>query len=138
MKIKKETVSKINASFEAYTTECGCLLGMKDGVVCEILFDSGTNNVAEYSPNIALFNEILKKWAKNGINFAGIIHSHPNDCCVLSYEDEKTIKKICKAINSDYALYFPIFTYCDGAPIITVYKYENNTIEEDEIKIIKI
>ena len=136
MKIQRKVASEINAYFEAYTTECGCLLGMKDGVVCKVLFDSGTNNVAEYSPNIELFNEALKKWAKKDINFAGIIHSHPNDCRILSYEDEKTIEKICKAVDCDYTLYFPIYTFCKNKPVITVYKYENNVIKKDKIKII--
>lgn len=136
MKILKNVVSEIKASFEAFKTECGGLLGVKDSVICEFLFDSGTNDITEYSPNISLFNNVLKMWAKEDINFAGIIHSHPNDCRILSYEDEKTIEKIYKAINCDYALYFPIFTLCNKKAIITVYKYENGTIERDEMKII--
>lgn len=136
MKILREVVSEIKASFEAYKTECGGLLGIKDSIVCEFLFDSGTNNIAEYSPNISFFNESLKMWAEKDINFAGIIHSHPNDCRILSYEDESTIEKIYKAIECDYALYFPIFTLCKKKAIITVYKYENGKIERDEIEII--
>lgn len=135
MKIQEEIVSKIKASFEAYTTECGGLLGMKDNIICKFIFDSGTNNVAEYSPNISLFNKTLKKWATDNIIFAGIIHSHPNDCRILSYEDEMTIKKIYDAVACDYALYFPIVTLCEGKAIITAYKYENGKIEKDEIKI---
>lgn len=135
MKISRKVVSEIQSSFKGESKECGGLLGAKDGIICAFLFDKGSHD-GEYYPDVALFNKALSEWAKRGIYFGGIIHSHPNDCRLLSSEDEKSIKKISEAAYSDEALYFPILTLCGEKTVITSYKYENGRACEDTTEIV--
>ena len=136
MKILSEIISLIKISITSDGMESGGLLGMNSGIVCRFLFDKGTGSANEYIPNVSLFNQVLKEWAKERIEFAGIIHSHPNDCRFLSSNDEQAIKKIYQATESSLALYFPLLTFCNGEKIITSYKCENGKISSDEISVI--
>ena len=137
MIITSQVFDNIYKAFISNQYESGGLLGSRDGVICSFLFDIGNGSSSEYAPNVSLFNDTLKTWAESNIKFAGIIHSHPNDCRCLSFEDEKTIHNICASIKVNNALFFPILTISNGSCIITPYKYENGSITKDNIKILR-
>ena len=133
MIISSEVVSLISNSFVSDEWESGGLLGQRDGIICAFVHDKSGACLGEYTPNVSLFNKILKEWTNEGIEFAGIIHSHPNDCRVLSPQDEKSIVEIYEAVECNLTLYFPIVTICNKEKIITPYKCENGSISTDEL-----
>ena len=73
MKILSEIISLIKISITSDEMESGGLLGMNSGIVCRFLFDKGTGSANEYVPNVSLFNQVLKEWAKeNGVKMATV------------------------------------------------------------------
>lgn len=91
--------------------ETGGLLGIKGGIVCEYVFDSGVPdwNWAVYVPDVFRLNSQLRLWAKCGIAFAGLVHSHPVNQMELSADDKDYIYDILCAMPPRVdSLYFPI------------------------------
>lgn len=72
----------------------------KDASIC--------SSHAEYVPNIANLNSKIREWAKNGIAFIGMIHSHPKDEYTLSDSDMLYIKKVFESYKVGDTLYFPV------------------------------
>ena len=134
MKIERKVLEEIISTIGQSKPETGGVLGMKDGVICAFYFDKNADSeLGAYCPNTDDINSKLQEWGDEGISFAGIIHSHPNNCRLLSNGDEEGIKTIVKAIPAFEELYFPIVTN-DDCFSMTVYsirlKKENICINE--------
>ena len=122
MKIERSVLQRIVATVGSAAPETGGVLGIKDGVVCEFYFDeSAIPQAHEYCPNTGAINAQLEEWAQRGIAFAGIIHSHPNGCALLSKGDTEGIATIVNAIPRFERLYFPIVTNEGGVFSMSVY-----------------
>lgn len=133
MKIKKDVFKKIASTVGTAKPETGGALGIKNGVVCEFYFDeNSTRYDGEYSPNTDDINSKLIEWSKRDIDFAGIIHSHPNGVLELSDGDRAGIELIARAIPSFDALFFPIVVNYKNEFQMTVYRV---TFSTDGVKI---
>lgn len=96
MRIRKDTCQQILSAYSTVPPEQGGILGMKNGVICEYIHDNSglETNRAVYVPNIAFLNECIAKWADEGVEFCGMVHSHPSEQKELSSGDYEYIEKI--------------------------------------------
>ena len=123
MKITRRIFDEIVATVGAEEPETGGALGSKNGVVCRFYFDeAATRDKGKYTPDTDSINEKIAAWQDEDISFAGLVHSHPNGCNQLSFEDEASIKAIFDASELISRLYFPIITVMDNKITMTVYK----------------
>lgn len=76
--IKKDVYYEICRLLKEHHYESGGIIGMKNDEVVKFQFDSfGSKKLFEYYPNTDFFEKIINEnWSKNGILFAGIVHSH--------------------------------------------------------------
>lgn len=90
--------------------EQGGIIGMKSGVICEYAHDIKLAGVYEvsYVPDTRSLNKIIEEWYKNGIDFAGIIHSHPDGKESLSIGDMNYAKLLFDCNSELDFAYFPI------------------------------
>ena len=110
VKIKREVFNQIKETIGKCVPEAGGVLGCKKNIICSYYFDSKSSNYSKYEPSITDINATLIEWRKNEIYFAGIIHSHPNDCNSLSKSDIDSIIAIFEKTNFSGTLFFPIVT----------------------------
>lgn len=136
MIILKKVLLEIKSTVGACKPESGGMLGEKNGIICEFYFDNGNSTDSEYAPNVNVLNRVLEKWRNDGISFAGILHSHPNDQRLMSYNDEESARSISDSVALNKELYFPILTFNDGDIVITSYKINNDIIEADSLLIL--
>lgn len=111
MKIKNDVYRSILTSHITTVPEQGGILGEKNGKIVEYYHDkeaSTCSSQAEYAPNIVNLNTKISEWAKDGITFIGMIHSHPKDEYTLSNSDMLYIKKIFESYEIGTTLYFPV------------------------------
>lgn len=110
MRIRKDTCQQILSAYSSVPPEQGGILGMKNGVICEYIHDNSglETNRAVYVPNIAFLNECIAKWADEGVEFCGMVHSHPSEQKELSSGDYEYIVKIYQFNPQLGILYFPI------------------------------
>lgn len=111
MRINKSVFCEILASFPSVPPECGGILGQKNGIICAYLHDRKWQSTesAIYVPDVDWMNRCIQEWAFTGIEFAGIVHSHPLDCNTLSEADRAYICQIMTAIPAHIMeLFFPI------------------------------
>lgn len=111
MYISQTVFQEIFTSFPAVPPENGGILGQKDGVICAYLHDRKEQSAdnATYCPDVQWMNTCIEAWEKAGIQFAGIVHSHPGDNGDLSTEDRVYICEIMAAMpDSITELLFPI------------------------------
>lgn len=127
----KETVPLM---FSPAPPEQGGILGMKDGVISAFVLDNSEQKTesAEYSPNTQFLNRQIEKWADEGIEFCGILHSHPSGQTTLSGSDMEYIKELYHVNPWLEKTYFPLII--DGCDMI-VYAVEksNGQIEVKRI-----
>lgn len=137
MRIYEETLQKILSSFPEVPPENGGILGQKDGIICAYLHDRKAQSVerAIYVPNVDWMNRCIQEWELFGIEFAGIVHSHPQECTTLSGPDRAYIREIMTAMPYHISeLFFPILVPGKG-----IYPYKATvhlgvvTIEADSI-----
>lgn len=98
---------------------------MKDGIVCSYEHDSSVQlqKQAIYEPNVSFLNQCIDKWADDGIQFCGIVHSHPDGQDTLSSGDIEYIDNLYKANPELKKTFFPlVLNGCD----IIVYAVERN------------
>lgn len=91
--------------------ETGGIIGIKDGIVCDFLYDKGlyNSNNAIYTPDVERLNDQIRLWLKQNISFGGIVHSHPITQWELSSDDIKYIHTIFQSMpNTVRFLFFPI------------------------------
>ena len=92
--------------------EQGGILGFDcGGIIRYFHFDIGGKRLPnQYSPDVVALNKVLAEWYKNGIGFAGIIHSHPGNKNTLSSADifyAQQICQVCKMKEVLMLLYMP-------------------------------
>jgi len=123
MRIEGKILEEIISTIGKFEPETGGVLGMRGGVVCAFYFDKNSvRRTDEYCPNTQDINSVLAGWSGEGVSFGGIIHSHPNGCCLLSGGDREGIEAIVKAIPPMDELYFPVVTNEGGAFSMSVYR----------------
>lgn len=92
--------------------EMGGILGGKAGIVSTFIIDTGldhANHYGRYYPDVQKLNQVINNWAKNGISFYGIFHSHFPGGNQLSPGDKKYIQRIMLSMPPDInTLYFPL------------------------------
>lgn len=111
MIIKEKVYKKIINSFKPFPPETGGILGGHNRIITNFEADKGVINSNEfcYYPNTERLNNILAKWGEIGINFYGIIHSHPHNQQTLSNGDLQYIKTILTHMTKSFSwLYFPL------------------------------
>ena len=83
---------------------------MRTGVICEYAHDIKFTGVCElsYVPEVRYLNRIIEEWYKNGIEFAGIIHSHPAGKESLSVGDMNYAQLLFNCNPELEFAYFPI------------------------------
>lgn len=118
----KETVPLM---FSPAPPEQGGILGMKNGVISAFVLDNSEQKTesAEYSPNTQFLNRQIEKWADEGIEFCGILHSHPSGQTTLSGSDMEYIKELYHINLWLEKTYFPLII--DGCDMI-VYAVEKS------------
>ena len=93
-------------------SETGGILGI-DGnrVVTKFYYDStGQTTDTNYIPDIQRLNEVIQRWATDGIKFVGFVHSHPASNSNLSATDiayAEKIKVACGMADVLMLLYVP-------------------------------
>lgn len=92
--------------------EMGGILGGKSGVILTYAIDFGLDtfdNYDHYHPNVKRLNQTINHWAKQGISFYGIFHTHFPGGEQLSLGDKKYISQIMLAMPPEVnELLFPI------------------------------
>ena len=140
MVISSSTYQKIMSSYPIVPPENGGIIGGINGIVNVYYHDSTEQNQvkAVYSPNVELLNKIINGWSQSGIDFMGIVHSHPMTQKDLSSSDIDYISHILATVPNKFNhLYFPILI-----PNQKLYSYiaiRHNgriQIQLDEIKLI--
>lgn len=123
MVITRRIKENILLEFSPAPPEQGGILGIKNGVICDLVIDNSCQPTgrAIYSPDIQFLNRQIEKWADEGIEFCGIIHSHPSWQTTLSAADMEYIEEIYLNNPGLGITYFPLII--DGWDMI-VYSVE--------------
>lgn len=139
--IKMDIYQKMLSSFPAVPPEGGCILGSYDDVVCSFEYDSGLPrlDMAVYIPNIETINQVIHQWFKQGIEFYGLAHSHPQGQTSLSSSDVAYIHTIMRAMPSYIErLYFPLVFPGERVISFVAVRHHNQIdILPDDISIIR-
>ena len=110
MLITASAYAQICETLGTFPPECGGILGQRNGIITDFCFDRKGDSLS-YSPDCEFLNAQIEKWASDGIEFAGIAHSHPFGQELLSAEDIRYIKRILQSNNreeNNRTLYFPV------------------------------
>ena len=109
MKFLKKIFNEIICTCPDAPPETGGILGSKNGLIVDFLFDKGINHdfPDQYVPDVDKLNKKIENWIKDGIGFCGIFHTHFPDGIYLSKADKRYIIEILNAIQQKM-LYFPI------------------------------
>lgn len=143
MRVTFDVVNSLDDIISELPPETGGILGSSDGdVITHFLYDKGVDaslRSCSYTPDVKVFNKCISDWSTQGINFAGIFHTHFAGVKTLSQADVVYIKNIMKAMPQGInQLYFPVYVLPDR--IIISYKalkYENKiTIQQDELVVV--
>lgn len=140
MKIKYRTYKEVMAHCTSAPPERGGILGMKDGLVSDYIHDNARPilNRAIYAPDIKFLNKCIEEWAEKGIEFCGIVHSHPNGQDTLSSGDMEYIKVLYEVNPQIKNSYFPLVL---NGREFKVYSVERNgegiSVKPDLLEIIE-
>ncbi len=137
MKIQKD-VEGLLSSLPVAPPEEGGIIGGRNGVITRFYHDSGTGSRDEFSyePDVDTLNEVISDWFAEGIDFYGIIHTHPYGQDSLSGGDREYILKIMSGSENGKRLYFPIVTGGRIIPFVAVKKECSAEISEEPLEII--
>lgn len=133
MRIEKRIYEEIITAFTDAPIESGGILGRKNDTICKFYFDGG-GIATEYHIRTEILNPIIAEWAKSGIIFSGIIHSHPNGIKVLSETDKAYAEGVLRSFPYLKYVVFPILTVSEGKTIIFCYRFEGRWFKEKLIK----
>lgn len=134
MRIKKRIYEEIVAAFTNAPIESGGILGRKNDTVCKFFFD-GSGSPTEYHIRTEVLNPVIAEWAKSGILFSGVIHSHPNGVGVLSETDKAYAEKILTSFPYLKYVVFPIVTFLNGKMKIFCYRYDGHWLKENLVEV---
>lgn len=85
--IEENTYNNIMDTVGAVSPETGGIVGGNDGVITNFYYDINARNEENtYTPSLDV-NKVIREWNQYGIEFMGIIHSHPVDRQSLSSAD---------------------------------------------------
>ncbi len=135
MRILFSTLRYIKQRFYSAPIESGGIIGSKDGIICAFCFDDGNYNYDCYIPSVEKLNAKIAEWADNGIRFAGIVHSHHNDCRFVSALDTSYALEVQKSAGN-ITLYFPIITICRQNVVLTPYVLKNGKLEREKMVVV--
>lgn len=121
----------MKAFFSRAPVEAGGIFGMRDGAVCRFLAEGHTSS-AEYRPNVSLLNAAIAEWAREGIAFAGLAHSHPNGVLRLSRGDVSYAEAIVAANPQIKELYFAVAAQAHGTWNLVFYNCMKKSVSEPE------
>ena len=112
--------------------ECGGILGMHDDIIMYVEFDikqTNSTHMCSYYPDVNFFNNIIRKWASEGIAFKGMFHTHFANVKTLSDGDIEYIEKIMNAVkeSADH-LYFPVYILPDRDLIVYLASLKNGRV----------
>jgi len=113
MLLTKEVYFQLMNCFPIVPPEAGGILGSGDGgkTITHFVFDRGNPryDCAIYNPDVVFLNERIDDFARSGVVFCGMVHSHPVGQRELSSEDKMYIKKVLAVIPEETEkLYFPL------------------------------
>lgn len=115
MIVWKNIYEEILLKTPSHMPETGGIIGGRNGVVTEVIFDNGKVNdgcKCRYTPNVNLMNKCIAEWREHGIDFYGMFHSHFYDVPSLSNGDISYIKMIMNSMPEEVSkLYFPIVVF---------------------------
>ena len=131
LKILRDVYEEMKAFFSRAPVESGGIFGMRDGAVCRFLAEDHTSST-EYRPNVSFLNAAIAEWAREGIAFAGIAHSHPNGVLRLSRGDTDYAEAIVAANPQIKELYFAVAAQQDGVWNLVFYNCLKKAVSEPE------
>ena len=108
---------------------------MKNNIICAYYFDKGNYSFDEYRPNCLKLNKVIKKWAKDGIEFVGIIHSHQNGYAKPSLQDGVYMKQMMHENKFLKKMITPILTRDEKGSKIVFYEYVTDFLQIDVLSI---
>jgi len=111
MKISENTYQLIIKKCLNNQSETGGIIGGKNNIVTEFVFDKGTalSSKQHYYPNVERLNECINDWKNINIQFYGIVHTHLQKERLLSIGDKQYIRTIMLTMPVNVRfLYFPI------------------------------
>lgn len=111
MVIKKDTLKLLISATPKPPPETGGVLGELNGIISDFCQDDAESQTGRYAyvPNVKNLNGVIDQWAKKGISFTGIFHSHPYPQTELSIADKEYIIRIMRAMpDSISELHFPV------------------------------
>lgn len=97
----QDALDNILAAIATKKAEQGGALGMnaQTGRVDHFFFDERAHRTSvEYSPNAEKVTEVINAWQENGVDFCGMIHSHPGNFCQPSEGDVRYARRILDAM----------------------------------------
>lgn len=105
--IEENTYNNIMDTVGAVSPETGGIVGGNDGVITNFYYDiNARNEEYTYTPSLDV-NKVIREWSQYGIEFMGIIHSHPVDRQSLSSADIRYAHQIMQ-LNGLKSIYFPL------------------------------
>lgn len=109
LKFLKEIFDEIIWTCPNIPPETGGILGSKNGLVVDFLFDKGIKQdfPDQYVPDINKLNKKIENWINVDIEFCGMFHTHFPYGKELSEPDKRYITEILNAVPKKM-LYFPI------------------------------
>lgn len=141
MKILRKTFDLILLHTPLVPPETGGILGGKNHIISDCVFDSGSNisnGYDIYAPDTKRLNRVIRKWSEIGIEFYGIFHSHFPNGTMLSNGDKRYVKRIVLNMPMGIdSLYFPIVFPQESMVVYRVDRQEHDVlIVHDQIEIL--
>ena len=121
-RFRANVLRKMCGTICRYPAETGGILGSDDGgrTVTHFHFDAAAHTTGStYSPDISKMNQVKDAWNAAGIEFVGIVHSHPHGRATPSPEDIRYGKRIMQALG--------LKRFC--MPIINIGNPPNGSLE---------
>lgn len=127
VKIKEAVYHSVFFHLSPAPPERGGILGMKDGIICAFIPDRSEQETerAIYYPDVQFLNRCIENWAKEGIMFCGVIHSHPSGQTTLSGSDMEYIEELYRVNPNLEKTYFPLVLDGCDMMIYSVEKRDN-------------
>lgn len=110
--------------------ERGGILGWKNGGIRYFFPDTQAKAFCDtYTPSMDLLNMKRREWARAGIEFCGIIHSHIAADARLSRGDKNYILRILQTMGGN-RMFFPVAAVTEDGVVVNFYSawLQNNEL----------
>lgn len=116
---------EVQSTLGRYPPECGGILGMKDHTITEFFFDyTAVHKNNAYFPCTDILNQKIIQWHSAGIQFCGMIHSHPKSDLRISQNDIFFARCIIQQNRTILnKVYFPIVSSTYDSEICSICTY---------------